>query len=111
MYFTFRDLKVYYNVVGNGETLVFLHGWGVSSSTFDDVINELKNYYQIVTIDFSGFGLSEEPKTPFTLHDYVEEFKALIEYLNLQNITIVAHSFGGRVAISYCNKYDVKKLI
>lgn len=111
MYYLYRGLKVYYNIVGNGEVIVFLHGWGVSSESFQEIVEEIKNYYQVITIDFSGFGFSEEPHHPFTLNDYVDELHELLTTLNIKDFTLLAHSFGGRVAIRYCCKYHVRKLI
>lgn len=97
----------------NGKTsqkpLVLLHGWGVNSTIYNEIINDL-NYYAIV-IDLIGFGKSDIPIVPFTLEDYVNQLEQIIEYLNLENITLLGHSFGGRVAIKYNYYYNLKNLV
>lgn len=89
--------------------LVILHGWGVDSSIFDNIINEL-NYYVIV-IDFIGFGKSDQPKVAFSLEDYVNQIDQIIKKLKLKHITLLGHSFGGRVAIKYNYYYNLDNLI
>lgn len=93
----------------NKQPLILLHGWGVSSSEFKDIIDNL-NYY-VIMIDFIGFGKSDDPKQPFTLDDYISQLHQMINYLQLNNVILLGHSFGGRVAIKYNYYYDIKKLI
>ncbi len=105
------EYNLYYNANGNieREPLVMLHGWGVDSSIFSDLINEL-NYY-VITIDFLGFGKSDQPIQPLKLDDYVEQVNQVIKQLKLKNINLLGHSFGGRVAIKYNYYYNINNLI
>lgn len=77
---------------------MFLHGWGGSASAFLFVAKRLAGYKSIV-VDFSEFGDSEEPKRPYTVRDYAEETIALLEEEGESRVTVVGHSFGGRVAM------------
>ena len=81
-----RDYSCYYETYGdtNNPPLVLLHGWGVDSSIFKNVIPHL-NYYCIL-IDFIGFGKSDEPDYPWTIYDYVESIKILIDELKIKRI-------------------------
>lgn len=89
--------------------LVLLHGWGVNSKIYNNLINDLD--YYVIVIDFIGFGHSDMPLRSFTLDDYVDQLEQIIKYLNLENITLVGHSFGGRVAIKYNYYYNLKNLV
>lgn len=93
----------------NMQPLVILHGWGVDSSIFNNLIDKL-NYF-VVVIDFLGFGKSDKVITPLSLEDYVSQVNQVIKYLNLKNYYILGHSFGGRVAIKYNYYYDIRALI
>lgn len=101
----------YYDTNGkiDKQPLVMLHGWGVDSSIFKEIINQLD--YYVIIIDFIGFGKSDSPIIPFTLDDYVDEVNQIIKNLKLKNITLLGHSFGGRVAIKYNYYYNIYNLI
>lgn len=101
----------YYETYGSKENnpLVILHGWGIDSSSFKEVINNL-NYY-VILIDFIGFGKSDEPIIPFSLEDYVSQVAQTISYLKIKDFILLGHSFGGRVAIKYNYYYNLNKLI
>ena len=89
--------------------LVILHGWGVDSTIFNNIIKEL-NYY-IIVIDFLGFGQSDNVITPLSLEDYVSQVNQVIKKLKLKDYYMLGHSFGGRVAIKYNYYYDIRGLI
>lgn len=103
--------NVYYETYNDPSKrpLILLHGWGVDSSIFSNVIPQL-NYY-IIVLDFIGFGKSDMPLSPLTLEDYVSEVNQLVKYLHLKDYYILGHSFGGRVAIKYNYYYDIRGLI
>jgi len=106
-----HNYNCYYETNGD-ETkapLVLLHGWGVDSKIFDNIVKEL-NYY-IITIDFIGFGKSDIPITPFKLEDYISQVHQILSYLKITHFILLGHSFGGRVAIKYNYYYNVSKLI
>lgn len=111
MYFLFKNHKVDYSITGDGHYLVLLHGWGVDKSTFNNLVEGLKLYYTVLTLDFIGFGESDEPQYPFTLNDYVAMVKALLDHLHIENPIMFGHSFGGRVAIKYALNNEVRILI
>jgi pimeloyl-ACP methyl ester carboxylesterase len=108
-----NNMNVYVNVVGDSEKeIIFLHGWGQDSTTFNPVIEYLKDHYKIFLVDFPGFGKSDEPENVLTLNDYVEVLKKIIQCYKIKDPLIIGHSFGGRVAIKYTSHYEgVSKLI
>lgn len=111
MYFQYKGLNINYNINGDGDFLLLLHGWGVHSNTFVEVVAGIKDHYKVITMDFCGFGMSDEPIDPLSLEDYVDHVRALLSFLKIEYPIILGHSFGGRVAIRYSTMYNVKKLI
>lgn len=103
--------KMFYKVLNEEKinTLVFLHGWGMSSDTFDNIVRNFSNY-KILVVDFLGFGKSSLPLKPLTLDNYVSTLYEVIINEKIENIIIVGHSFGARVGIRFSEKYKVKKL-
>ena len=72
----------------------------------DNIINK-----RITIIDLPGFGESKEPDDIWDLSDYVENLHKLLKELDINNPSLIGHSFGGRIAIKYASKYKVNKLI
>lgn len=110
-YFKFSVGQMAYYIEGSGKPVVILHGWGQSYYSFRNIVDELKEDYQIIGVDFLGFGLSDEPLEPLTVEDYTFQLKTLLKYLEIKNPSIIAHSFGGRVAIKYAASEEVDRLI
>ena len=92
------------------KTIILLHGWGMNKETFLKICNRLKGFNYIIC-DFLGFGSSDDPIKPLTINDYVETVKMIIDkYPTKKYLYLLGHSFGGRVAIAYASKYEVRKV-
>ena len=112
MFIKIDDVKVYYEVEGQGHPILLLHGWGQSVAAFKPVFDYLKNNFQVYSLDFPGFGQSDEPKTVWSIYDYADMVEKFVEKLGIVHPTIFGHSFGGRVAIIYAGrKNDLNKLV
>ena len=84
---------------------MFLHGWGQSSECFSVIADYLAKNNRVTLIDFSGFGKTKEPSQAMTISDYAREVIEIIKQNNMENVVIIAHSFGGRVALEMAYKY------
>ena len=78
-------------------TVLFLHGWGGNADSFDSVFFRIGKKFRVVSLDLWGFGKSDLPDgwDVLTYAQYLREFLRL---KGLRDISVVAHSFGGRVA-------------
>lgn len=95
---------------GAGEkTLLFLHGWGGSALSFQDlwaaIGKETLSKYRVLALDFPGFGNSPKPPTPWHVADYAELVKAFCDEMGINTAYIVCHSFGGRVTTVLASTY------
>ncbi len=88
---------------GKTETVnLILHGWGGNLNSFRFLENFLiQKDYSVLTLDFPGFGGSEMPRDDFTLDDYFKIVDELLEANGIKKVNIIAHSFGGRVALLF----------
>lgn len=110
----FEDYSIHYEKYGQGETkILILPGWGNTRKTFTYLINMLQEKYQIYIVDYPGFGKSPWPNKDLTIYDYANMIRDLMEKENIKNPIIIAHSFGGRIAILLSGYYkeNIKKLI
>ncbi len=65
----------------------------------------LSRDYRVLILDFYGFGATPSPEEPLELIDYVHGVKELVDYYQLRDVTLVGHSFGGRVAMLFAVTY------
>lgn len=92
---------VSYVTAGRGDrSLIFLHGWRSSKEAWLPVAHLMENCgYRLLFIDLPGFGASETPKCPYTLHNYTETVRIFAEKLDLKIHAVIGHSAGARIAV------------
>jgi pimeloyl-ACP methyl ester carboxylesterase len=101
-YFDTGKANMHYIEVGEGPTILFVHGTPSWSFDFRNVIKELSKSFRCIAIDHIGFGLSEKPKDyPYTLQSHFDNLSAFIRAKELQNIHLVLHDFGGPIGLNY----------
>lgn len=109
---TIKDVKVNYIDYGEGKnTIVLLHGWGQNIEMMKPVGDRFKKNNRIIIVDLPGFGMSDEPSTIWSLNDYVECIKGLLDSLEIKSPILIGHSFGGKISLLYASKYEVEKLV
>ena len=95
----------------DGNALVLLHGWGQNIDMMKPIGDKFLKNYRVIIIDLPGHGKSNEPTNVLTVYDYSLMIHELLKELKVKNPTIIGHSFGGKIALVYARKYDIKKLI
>ena len=99
MYFEHDGVRLYYEHHGEGAPLLLLHGWGGSAQSFLPVTRDFQTARRVYAVDFPGHGNSPEPPAPWSVTEYMELIYAFLQKLDLLGVDIIAHSFGGRVAL------------
>ena len=84
---------------GTGKDMVFFHGYLSCKETFLAQIEYFSKFYRVTAFDFLGFGKSPALSEPFSVSDYAAWTADALEYLNVKNPHLIAHSFGVRVAV------------
>ena len=105
--------EVYPSANAKAPVVLLLHGWGCDSTMFSFVADALTQDYTVLQLDFPGHGKSKEPPLPWAVTDYANMVIALLDMLEIPEVQIVAHSFGGRVAIVLASEFPtrVKKMV
>jgi len=94
-----NGIKVSYECAGKGDNIVLMHGWGGSAHSFKPVFDYLSKHYKVYALDFPGFGSSDLPPEPWGAGDYGNCVTKIFKELAIPKTNIIAHSFGGRIAI------------
>lgn len=84
--------------------VLFLHGWGAPAATYGLVLDYLSDDFRVVAPDLPGFGGSEEPPVPLSVDDYADWTAAFAAALGLARVTLLCHSFGGRISIKLLSR-------
>lgn len=111
MYIKIGNVKVNYIQYGEGRDVLLLHGWGQNIAMMRPLGDNLQDKCRVTIIDFPGFGDSDEPEVPWTIHDYSLMLEKFVQELNIKKPIIMGHSFGGRVAICYSANNPIEKLV
>jgi proline iminopeptidase len=90
--------------------LVFLHGWGGSARYWETTALALADQFDCLLYDLRGFGRSSGSGMPATsdhyaLRHYAEDLAALLDALQLSQVSINAHSMGASIATLFLNQY------
>ena len=108
-------LKINYINKGTGKNILLLHGWGVCMDLYKNLINQLAKSNNVYALDLPGFGKSDEPNEIWNVDKYVDFVQKFIKKLNLKEINLIGHSFGGRIIIKLANKngleFKINKIV
>ena len=101
-----NDVKLHYIDQGQGNPIVLIHGWPASYEMWEYQLAELpKHDNRVVAYTRRGFGNSTKT---WGGHDYdtlADDLKAVLDTLNLQNVTLVGFSMGGGEVARYMSRH------
>lgn len=111
MTFTTSDnVKLNYEIKGEGKTLVLLHGWSGNSDNFRPVVDQLAQDYKVVSYDHRGHGFSEHTFKGYSLERLAKDLSELIDHLELSDILLVGWSMGAMTLFDYVRQFGTEKL-
>jgi len=92
------DIELSYDVVGEGDPVLLVTGWGADSMAWMMNTPPLAERYKVVTVDNRGMGLSDRPHTPYTVEMMAGDTIALLRHLEVGPVHLVGHSLGGMIS-------------
>lgn len=99
------DMSLFYEDKGVGQTVVLLHGFCGSHAYWKYVTDDLSEYYRVIAIDLRGHGKSAVPEDSYTIADMANDLKLLLDKLEVEHASIIGHSLGGYIALSFAEQY------
>jgi non-heme chloroperoxidase len=96
---------------GSGRPVILIHGWPMSSESWSAQVAALQSAgYRVITYDRRGFGQSQKPIVGYSYENLSADLAALIEELDLRDVTLVGFSMGGGEVANYCARNGVDRL-
>ncbi|HEY7639071.1 MAG TPA: alpha/beta hydrolase [Steroidobacteraceae bacterium] len=103
--------QLFYRDWGSGSPLVFLSGWGLTSDCWAYQMAPLSDSgLRCVAYDRRGHGRSSDPGRGFDYDTLADDLAAVLEALDLQNVTLVTHSMAGGEAVRYLSRSGSKRV-
>lgn len=99
-------VKIFYEVKGEGDTLVLLHDLFQDHHIFDSWVVELSKSYQVIAVDLRGCGQSELGKDLFTIKEMAQDVKALLKELKIEKFSLLGNSMGAAVALAVAREHQ-----
>ena len=102
---------LYYKDWGTGPAVVLSHSYPLSSDAWDYQMMFLaQNGYRVIAHDRRGFGRSSQPGRGYDYDTFADDLAALVEALNLKDMTLVGHSMGGGEVARYIGRHGEKRV-
>ncbi|WP_409967293.1 alpha/beta hydrolase [Bengtsoniella intestinalis] len=113
-YFVTDDrCKLYYEEKGQGEPLIFVHGWTCSRRYFKNQVAVFAQKYRVITYDLRGHGDSDRSditETGMSLDRFAMDLKELMDYLNIKTANICGWSMGTSILLNFVQLYGCDRL-
>lgn len=109
---TTDNVNLYYEDKGNGngEPIVFIHGWTCNRHFFGDQIAALREEYRVVSLDLRGHGDSDASQQGLTMERLATDVEELVAYLDLAPVSLVGWSMGVHVIFEYVRQFGCDDL-
>ena len=102
---------IYYKDWGEGPVVTFSHGWPLNSDAWDGQMLFLaQNGFRVVAHDRRGHGRSSQASSGNDMNGYADDLAAVIEALDLKEVSLVGHSTGGGEVTRYIGRHGTKRV-
>lgn len=100
------DIQMYFKDWGNGQPIVFSHGWPLSADAWENQMLFLASHgYRCIAHDRRGHGRSSQPWNGNEMDTYADDLAALVKALDLKNAIHIGHSAGGGEIARYIGRH------
>lgn len=111
-YHRFSGNSLHYVQAGEGEAIVFLHGFPSFWLSFVRQVDHFRNHYRVIAVDGLGAGKSDAPgrSEAYKLEAMSAHLEALITHLGEEKVHLVGHDWGAALAIGFAQEYPDRVL-
>ncbi|WP_445147231.1 alpha/beta fold hydrolase [Dyella sp. Tek66A03] len=103
--------QIFYKDWGNGQPVLFSHGWPLTSDAWDSQMLFLGMHgYRVIAHDRRSHGRSAQTWDHNDMDSYADDLAALIEALDLKDIVLVGHSTGGGEIARYVGRHGSRRV-
>ncbi len=97
--------RMHYVEQGEGDPILLIHGNPTSSYLWRNVIPHVAEHGRAIALDLIGMGKSDKPDIDYRFFDHLDYVTGFVEALNLENVTLVIHDWGGGLGFSYARRH------
>jgi pimeloyl-ACP methyl ester carboxylesterase len=108
-YMNINGLKMYYEIKGEGQPLLFIHGGGMCTEAYQQEINILSKKYKVIAADNQAQGRTNDIDRDITYKNMANDHIKLLDSLGIDSIIVFGHSDGGVVGL-YMTLIDQKRI-
>lgn len=102
---------IYYKDWGTGPVVTFSHGWPLNADAWDGQMLFLAQHgFRVIAHDRRGHGRSGQASAGNDMNGYADDLAALVEALDLEDVTMVGHSTGGGEVTRYVGRHGTKRV-
>jgi non-heme chloroperoxidase len=103
--------EIFYKDWGEGPAVTFSHGWPLNADMWDGQMMFLvQNGFRTIAHDRRGHGRSSQASTGNDMNGYADDLAAVIEALDLDDVTLVGHSTGGGEVARYIGRHGTERV-
>ncbi|RAJ92088.1 pimeloyl-ACP methyl ester carboxylesterase [Larkinella arboricola] len=106
-----EPVNLFYQDWGTGNPVVLIHGWPLSHEMWEYQMTELPRHgLRCIAYDRRGFGKSSKPWDGYDYDTLAADLKAVLDELDLRNVTLVGFSMGGGEVVRYVSRYGADRV-
>lgn len=106
-----KAVHLFYEDWGTGKPVVFIHGWPLNHDMWEYQLSELPLHpLRCIAYDRRGFGKSDRPLKNYDYDTLAADLKALLDQLDLTQVTLVGFSMGGGEIARYIGNYGTERI-
>jgi pimeloyl-ACP methyl ester carboxylesterase len=105
-----NGLKIYYEIHGNGEPVVLLHGSFMTLTNFNwpEMIAALSKTRQVIAVEMQGHGRTADIDRDFSYANLADDIAAMLDYFKIAKADVIGYSMGGGVALEVAIRHPQK---
>lgn len=105
MFTTINGFRCSFTDIGEGQTILFVHGFPLSRAIWQPQIEALAKNYRVIAPDLRGHGESSAPAGVYAMDTFAEDLQALIAERKCGPVILVGHSMGGYINFAFYRKF------
>lgn len=106
-----NSIELHYEEHGTGAPVVLIHGWPLSGKSWEHQVPALVEAgYRVIAYDRRGFGDSSQPSGGYDYDTFADDLKAVLDTLELDEVTLVGFSMGGGEVARYIGTYGEDRI-
>lgn len=108
-----NGLQMYYEIHGEGEPLLLIHGAYGTVGMWGPILETLARTHRVIAVEMQGHGHTADIDRPFSYEHLADDMVALLAYLGIPRADVVGYSMGGNTALQLASRHPdaVRKLV